>query len=300
MRMIREEEFYSNAYEDNLLNKSEQKRINFFLSKIPICERVLELGCADGRIIDRIDADYKIGIDIVIKPLRNVTTKVYASNISDLPFDDNSFDLVISTEVLEHLDAKTFHKALKEMNRVSSKHIVISVPYREQLIQLLAKCPSCRKYYHAFLHKRSFSDNDFVELFPDFKIEKSFKYGTKSNIPRFLLKLKYITGSYFVTKIGLCPYCGERKVSKNLNLFNKSFNRFVGFLRYLIKYRKIPRWIIVIYLKKDRSQSFKHSDVKNILVCPKCHEKIIIQNKGAVCSNNHSFNFNENILDFRI
>ena len=158
------------------------------------------------------------------------------------------------------------------MNRVSSKHIIISVPYREQLIQLLAKCSNCNKFYHAFLHKRSFSDNDFVKMFPDFKIVKSFKHGTTSNIPKFLLKLKYITGSYFVGTSGICPYCDEEKLNKKLNLFNKIFNYFVGFLRILIKYRKIPRWVIVIYLKKDTNQSFKHSDVKNILICPKCHE----------------------------
>jgi len=298
--MKREEEFYSNAYKDNLLSKSEQKRINFFLSKIPICDRVLDLGCADGRIIDRFNADYKIGVDFAIKLLRNVKTKVYASNVSDLPFDDNSFDVVISSEVLEHLDAKTFHKALKEMNRVSSKYIIISVPYREQLIQLLAQCSNCKKFYHAFLHKRTFSDNDFVEMFPDFKIYKSFIHGTTSNIQRFLLKLKYITGSYFVTKNGICPYCVEENTSKNLNLFNKMFNYFVGFLRFLIKYRKTPRRIIVIYLKKDNNHGFKHSDVKNILVCPKCHEKIIFQNHIAVCSNSHNFYFNEDILDFRI
>ena len=110
--MKREEEFYSNAYKDNLLSKSEQKRINFFLSKIPLCNRVLELGCADGRIIDRVKADYKIGIDFVIESLKNVKAKVYASNISNLPFDDNSFDVVISSEVFEHLDTKTVHQAL--------------------------------------------------------------------------------------------------------------------------------------------------------------------------------------------
>lgn len=295
-----EEEFYSNVYKNNLLSTSEQKRINFFLSKIPISNRVLDLGCADGRIIDKINAAYKIGIDFVIQPLQDVKTKVYASNISNLPFDDNSFDLVISSEVLEHLDTKPFISALKEMNRVSSKYIIISVPYREQLIQLLAHCSNCKKYYHAFLHKRSFSDNDFREFFPDFKIYKSFKHGTTSNIQRFILKLKYVTGSYFITKNGICPYCVEENTSKSLNLFNKIFNYFVGFLRFLIKYRKTPRRIIVIYIKKDSNHSFKHSDVKNILVCPKCHEKIIFQNHAAVCSNNHSFYFKEEVLDFRV
>jgi len=44
----------------------------------------------------------------------------------ELPYKDNSFDLVICTEVLEHLEEPT--KAFKEMLRVSKKYLIISVP----------------------------------------------------------------------------------------------------------------------------------------------------------------------------
>jgi SAM-dependent methyltransferase len=47
-------------------------------------------------------------------------------SIYELPYKDNSFDLVICTEVLEHLDDP--QKALQEMVRVSKKYLLLSVP----------------------------------------------------------------------------------------------------------------------------------------------------------------------------
>jgi hypothetical protein len=43
-----------------------------------------------------------------------------------LPFEDNEFDVVICTDVLEHLE--NIHFMIKEMMRVSKKNIVISLP----------------------------------------------------------------------------------------------------------------------------------------------------------------------------
>jgi len=47
-------------------------------------------------------------------------------NLHELPYKDSSFDLVVCTEVLEHL--KEPEKALKEILRVSKKYLIISVP----------------------------------------------------------------------------------------------------------------------------------------------------------------------------
>ena len=48
------------------------------------------------------------------------------ASIYDLPYKDNSFGLVVCTEVLEHLEDPA--KALREMLRVSQKYLIISVP----------------------------------------------------------------------------------------------------------------------------------------------------------------------------
>lgn len=55
-------------------------------------------------------------------------------DIIDLPFGDNSFDLVLCTEVLEHLDRP--ERALAELCRVSRRYCLISVP-REPLFCLM-------------------------------------------------------------------------------------------------------------------------------------------------------------------
>ena len=47
-------------------------------------------------------------------------------SVYDLKRQDDSFDLIILLEVLEHLD--DFHKALREMKRVTRKYCLISVP----------------------------------------------------------------------------------------------------------------------------------------------------------------------------
>ena len=50
-----------------------------------------------------------------------------AGDLYAMPFADGAFDLVISTEVVEHLDAP--ERALREMARVSGGHLLLTVPH---------------------------------------------------------------------------------------------------------------------------------------------------------------------------
>ena len=52
--------------------------------------------------------------------------KIKQGTAYELPYQDESFDLVISTEVLEHLTDP--QKALKEMSRVGKKYLLLTVP----------------------------------------------------------------------------------------------------------------------------------------------------------------------------
>jgi ubiquinone/menaquinone biosynthesis C-methylase UbiE len=58
----------------------------------------------------------KVNPDIVIKK----------GDINKLPYADNSFDLVLCNEVLEHLENP--QNALNELMRVSKKYLILSVP----------------------------------------------------------------------------------------------------------------------------------------------------------------------------
>lgn len=98
-------------------------------------ESVLDAGCGEGFTMDKISKSGLVkkieGIEyskdsIILGKKLFPNLKFTQGTVYELPYKNNSFDLVICTEVLEHLEDPT--KALKEMLRVSKKYLIISVP----------------------------------------------------------------------------------------------------------------------------------------------------------------------------
>ncbi|MEK7573477.1 MAG: class I SAM-dependent methyltransferase [Patescibacteria group bacterium] len=98
-------------------------------------ETVLDVGCGEGFTLNRLSEEgigKKLeGVDFQEKAIEigkklhpDLTLK--QGDIYKLEYKNNSFDLVMATEVLEHLDDPK--KGLKELIRVSRKYILLSVP----------------------------------------------------------------------------------------------------------------------------------------------------------------------------
>ena len=75
-----------------------------------------------------------------------------------MAFNDASFDIVVATEVLEHIEPKTRAEVLMEVSRVLAPGgwLIGSVPYREVLSDHEAICPDCGKVFHRWGHVSSF------------------------------------------------------------------------------------------------------------------------------------------------
>ncbi len=98
-------------------------------------KRILDAGCGEGFTLSRF-YELKIGeslegIDYSLDAIRigkqvHPHLNIKRGDIYNLVYKDNSFDLVICMEVLEHLEYP--QKALQEIVRVSKKYILLTVP----------------------------------------------------------------------------------------------------------------------------------------------------------------------------
>lgn len=94
-------------------------------------KKILEVGCGRGYLAGIIaDADYNVtGCDIVV-PSKTIKrypkVKFVEGNIQKLPFASNSFDTVVSTHTLEHV--QDLPGAVAELRRVAKREIIIVVP----------------------------------------------------------------------------------------------------------------------------------------------------------------------------
>jgi ubiquinone/menaquinone biosynthesis C-methylase UbiE len=98
-------------------------------------DSILDVGCGEGFTVDRllsVDGHLPIqGVDYDLPALREARAKhpeifFQMGDIRRLPFADESFELVLCLEVLEHLLEPM--PALEELRRVSGCRCLISVP----------------------------------------------------------------------------------------------------------------------------------------------------------------------------
>jgi len=115
--------------------------INYFYSVMinlikPLkSEKILDVGAGEGFSLVKLKRNqigkFHEGVDNSKDALK-LGKKMYPKinlklgSIYELPYKENSFDLLLCTEVLEHLDDPK--KAVKELKRVTSKYIVFSTP----------------------------------------------------------------------------------------------------------------------------------------------------------------------------
>lgn len=98
-------------------------------------ESILDVGAGEGFTLNKLEQEgigknlegieyMEEAIELGKKLYPNV--KIKKGDIYKLPYKDNSFDVIICTEVLEHLDRPD--EALTELKRVTKKYLLLSVP----------------------------------------------------------------------------------------------------------------------------------------------------------------------------
>lgn len=94
--------------------------------------KVLDIGCGEGNLLKK-DRDNIYGIDInktLIEKLQLEGLLVKYGDATKIPFEDNFFDVVHCSNVIEHLLPSEAHKMFLEMQRVlkSNGKIILITP----------------------------------------------------------------------------------------------------------------------------------------------------------------------------
>jgi SAM-dependent methyltransferase len=156
------------------------------------CNTVLDVGVGLGRLLSPFSALQRYGIDIswtYLEIARSKGIEVCYARIEHMPYCDEMFDLVVCTDVLEHV--LDLHLCCRKILSVLKPGgvLIVRVPYRENLEGYLAP-----EYPYAYVHLRSFDEHQLRLLFERvFKCEvvEMRTVGHTTNRGRLIYPLNY-------------------------------------------------------------------------------------------------------------
>lgn len=178
---------------------------------------LLDVGCGKGDRTIRVanyfnvsmhntdGLDYDDGLIIACKRMFNANKIDLETD--DIPYEDDTFDLVICNQVLEHL--KNYRKVIDDIVRVTKKggYILIGIPNLAHLINriylLFGIQPMC--IHLDGPHVRAFTHKSFVRMLDSFQRVKLIDCTGSAMYPLPFFMARYI-GDYFVGLTGYVCY----------------------------------------------------------------------------------------------
>jgi 2-polyprenyl-3-methyl-5-hydroxy-6-metoxy-1,4-benzoquinol methylase len=150
-----------------LINKYENSTVKLVWKHTPAGGRILDAGCGTAGLFTRLPkgrfqlAGLDLSADYIGVAQESVPEGEFVQGaIEELPFNDESFDTVVTTDVLEHV--LHLDDTVRELLRVV-KHggkLIVRVPIEPSLAPYLEP-----DYPYYFVHVRRFDEPDLILLF---------------------------------------------------------------------------------------------------------------------------------------
>lgn len=151
------------------MSDTEQLRTSDILRLLPSgCVSALDVGARDGHfsklLAQRVSS--VIALDLEMPDIDDPGVRCVKGDIAQVQFADDSFDLVVCTEVLEHIDPDALDRACSELTRISGKYLLVGVPYRQDIRVGRTTCCRCGTHNPPWGHRSVFDDDRLRGLFP--------------------------------------------------------------------------------------------------------------------------------------
>jgi SAM-dependent methyltransferase len=125
------------TYRNPLLRYANRRFLKTILEMLSLISfhSLLDVGSGEGVVLDYINKSFQtelLGMDldpnrVEVAQQLDPDGSFFVGDAQALPFEDNSFDIIIMLEVLEHVGNP--HLALKEARRVTRNYLLASVPH---------------------------------------------------------------------------------------------------------------------------------------------------------------------------
>lgn len=173
--------------------------------------RILDIGSAYGSYLRELQAGDRVAVDIALPYLEAIPADDGIARVCGdaeaLPIDLRAFDVVLISDVLEHLLRPERLVALLLQEMRDDARLVIHIPWRESLSQY-DDSP------YEFTHLRSFDEYGFRHLFWGFdvlrerptlpRLSEPVVFRLNARLPRFAYNA--LVGTYFRTPLAQIEY----------------------------------------------------------------------------------------------
>ena len=139
----------------------------------------LDIGTADGRMLSMVSGvlqiRFAIGIDTmadaveIAQKIKNDNLEIFQGNAAYLPFKNNTFDIVLASAVIEHIENAdmVIHESGRVLKKGGLLCITIPNPFHDWIASRVAKTYHVRRYTLAHM-KKTLKNQDFNVLKADY------------------------------------------------------------------------------------------------------------------------------------
>lgn len=103
----------------------------------------LEIGIGNGFVSNYLK---QRGLNVITLDIDKRLNPDVAGSVLNIPFSDESFEVVACYELLEHLSYENFEKAMFEIFRVSGSHALLSLPDVNRIYRLYVQIPKIGEF----------------------------------------------------------------------------------------------------------------------------------------------------------
>lgn len=223
-------------YRESALEQSRTKDLMRLINLIPKGKDVLDIGARDGHFSVLLTENFETvtALDLEKPTISHENINCVAGDITQLSFNDNSFDLVFCAEVLEHIPFPLLQKACLELSRISKSYVLIGVPFKQDIRVGRTTCYSCGKQNPPWGHVNSFDQEKLESLFPAYDLHEVSFVGENHEQTNFISTfLMDLAGNPYGTydQEEACIHCGQQlKKPPERSLLQKAYTK-MAFLR---------------------------------------------------------------------